>query len=179
MGLRPGQVTESPAGDAVTQAGPLAAGGASRSPRRSRAGARDYVPWASSEATRRVMQGNRSSNTSPEVRLRSALHRSGLRFFKHRRPDPQVSCRVDIVFPRARLAVFLDGCFWHACPDHGTRPAVHAEWWDSKLARNRDRDRRNDAELIGAGWRVLRVWEHEEIDSAVSRIRFALDRPRG
>jgi DNA mismatch endonuclease (patch repair protein) len=132
------------------------------------------VSWASSPAVRRAMQGNRSTDTLPEVRLRSALHRSGLRFFKHQRPQPALSCRADIVFPRRRLAVFVDGCFWHGCPEHGTRPRTNADWWEAKLTRNRLRDDRNGAELALAGWRVLRIWEHEEVDDAVARVREAL-----
>jgi DNA mismatch endonuclease (patch repair protein) len=127
--------------------------------------------WASSPGVRRTMQGNRKFDSKPELRLRSALHHSGLRFFVHRRPHPSVSCKVDIVFPRAKLAVFVDGCFWHGCAEHGTKPRVHSDWWLVKLARNEDRDRRNDAELNAVGWRVLRIWEHEDIQSAVQRIR--------
>jgi len=138
----------------------------------------DYAPspsWASSPAVRRVMQANRSSDTSPEVRLRSALHRAGLRFYKHRRP-PGVSCRVDVVFPKARLAVFVDGCFWHGCPTHGTQPRLNHEWWEAKLARNRRRDERNQSELRAAGWEIIRVWEHEPVERAVTRIMRKLDR---
>jgi DNA mismatch endonuclease (patch repair protein) len=120
------------------------------------------------------MQGNRSRNTVPEVRLRSALHRSGLRFFKHRRPQPGISCRVDILFPAAHLAVFVDGCFWHGCLEHGTRPGAHSEWWTAKLELNRLRDERNDADLARAGWRVLRIWEHESVDEAARRVQVAV-----
>jgi len=123
---------------------------------------------------RRTMQGNRSTNTSPEVRLRSALHRSGLRFFIHQRPCPEVRCRVDVVFPRSRVAVFVDGCFWHSCPTHGNQPRVNSEWWRAKLERNRRRDERNDAELAEAGWRVVRIWEHESVGEAVARVRTAV-----
>ncbi|MGH9076153.1 MAG: very short patch repair endonuclease [Acidimicrobiales bacterium] len=134
--------------------------------------------WASTPAVRKTMQGNRSSDTVPEVRIRSALHRSGLRFFKHRRPTDGVSCRVDILFPSARLAVFVDGCFWHGCPEHGTRPRVHSEWWLAKLERNRVRDERNNSELHLAGWRVVRIWEHEPVAEAVHRVQSGLE-PRG
>jgi DNA mismatch endonuclease, patch repair protein len=130
--------------------------------------------WASSPAVRRTMQGNRSRDTAPEVRLRSALHRAGFRFFKNRRPQQSSSCRVDILFPRPRLAVFVDGCFWHGCPQHGTQPRVNAEWWNAKLERNRARDQRNDIELEQSGWRVLRIWEHETVGEAVRQVQHAL-----
>jgi DNA mismatch endonuclease, patch repair protein len=120
------------------------------------------------------MQGNRSTNTKPEVLLRSALHRSGLRFFKNRRPTPNVSCRVDILFPGSRLAVFVDGCFWHGCTEHGTQPKVNSDWWKQKFVTNRARDERNDRELHAAGWRVLHIWEHEPVDQAVVLIKNAL-----
>lgn len=120
------------------------------------------------------MQGNRSRNTVPEVRLRSALHRSGLRFFKHRRPQPGISCRVDILFPAAHLAVFVDGCFWHCCPEHGTRPAANTWYWEPKLRRNVERDRAADAALQAAGWTVVRFWEHESVDAAVDAVTGAV-----
>jgi DNA mismatch endonuclease (patch repair protein) len=127
--------------------------------------------WASSPAVRRSMQHNRPRNTSTEVALRSALHRAGLRFFKHRRPLPDLRCEPDIVFPRVRLAVFVDGCFWHSCPDHGSLPKLNGEWWRAKLEATRARDRRNDEALQVAGWTVLRVWEHDSLDEVVDRIR--------
>ena len=127
-------------------------------------------PAASSEATRAVMIGNRGTGTAPEVRLRSALHARGLRFRKHARPLPELRCRADIVFPRHRVAVFVDGCFWHACPEHGRLPRTHSSYWAQKLARNLERDRRNDRVLSEAGWLVLRVWEHEEVYSAAESI---------
>ncbi len=76
--------------------------------------------------------------------------------------------------PTQRLAVFVDGCFWHGCPRHGTQPRVNSEWWTTKLERNRHRDERNDSELRDAGWRVMRVWGHEDVDKAVARIQKAL-----
>lgn len=129
--------------------------------------------WASSPAVRRVMLGNRSRDTSPELRLRAALHRAGLRFWKHRRPLPTLRCEADVVFPRIRLAVFVDGCFWHGCPRHGTAPKSNSEWWRVKLERIRTRDRRNLRRLRYRGWVVLRVWEHQvdcDLDSAVARV---------
>lgn len=128
-------------------------------------------PPPSSSAVRSVMQGNRGSDTRPEVALRSALHRRGLRFRKGIRPlGARVRCRADVVFTSARVAVFVDGCFWHRCPDHGTRPRTHADYWQAKLDGNVARDRANDEALAAAGWRVVRVWEHEDPVGAASRI---------
>jgi len=126
--------------------------------------------WASSPGVRRSMQSNRPRNTSIELALRSALHRSGLRFWKHRRPVPGLRCEADILFPRIRLAVFVDGCFWHGCPEHATRPVRNGEWWAAKLDGTISRDRRNDESLAAAGWIVLRVWEHEPITQAADTI---------
>lgn len=117
------------------------------------------------------MQGNRGSETRPETALRSALFRLGLRFRKHYRPASEARCRVDVAFPKARVAVFMDGCFWHGCPDHGNTPATNQHYWSAKLARNRERDRTNDAALAAAGWTVVRVWEHEDPHLAAERIR--------
>lgn len=127
--------------------------------------------WASSSGVRRSMRANRPRDTRPEVAFRSALHRAGLRYFKHRRPIPGVRCEPDVLFPGVRLAVFLDGCFWHQCPIHrAVRPRTNAEWWDAKLRANVQRDQKNDTALESAGWAVLRLWEHEPIDMAVSRV---------
>jgi DNA mismatch endonuclease (patch repair protein) len=82
--------------------------------------------------------------------------------------------RVDIVFPRPRLAVFVDGCFWHCCPEHGGRPKANAEYWTPKLARNVERDRQTDARLRSAGWTVLRIWEHVPPDRAANLVAEAL-----
>jgi DNA mismatch endonuclease (patch repair protein) len=116
------------------------------------------------------MQSNRSVDTRPEKALRSALFRSGLRFRKACRPLAGMSTKVDVVFPRERVAVFLDGCFWHGCPLHGIVPSTHEDYWRSKIRRNQERDRRTDAALMAAGWTVVRVWEHEDPNEAVARI---------
>jgi DNA mismatch endonuclease (patch repair protein) len=109
-------------------------------------------------------------DTGPEVQLRRELHRRGLRFRVERRPLPGLRSTADIVFTRARLAVYVDGCFWHSCPEHGTMPAANREWWAKKLARNRTRDLATDQALTDAGWRVVRVWEHEDARDAADRI---------
>ena len=120
------------------------------------------------------MRANRRRDTAPEMALRRELHQRGLRYRVDYAPLPAVRCRADIVFTRARVAVFVDGCFWHRCPLHQTHPNANGEWWRDKLDRNVERDRRNDRELAAAGWRVERVWEHESPDSAADRIESAL-----
>ena len=127
--------------------------------------------WASSVGVRRSMLANRSTNTKPEVALRRALHARGLRFRKDLRLDlPDCRVRPDIVFTRIKLAVFVDGCFWHRCPQHGTYPKANSDYWRPKLDRNAARDRLVDQALQRAGWSVLRVWEHEPIDAAADKV---------
>jgi DNA mismatch endonuclease, patch repair protein len=131
-------------------------------------------PTASSPHARSVMLGNRSQDTKPELLVRSALHRRGLRFRKHQKPVPGVRCTADIVFPRERCAVFIDGCFWHGCPIHGEQPIANADYWRMKIERNRARDRRNSQALTEAGWLVIRAWEHEDPEAVASRIETEL-----
>ncbi|MFD1812357.1 very short patch repair endonuclease [Rhodococcus gannanensis] len=125
--------------------------------------------------TRRAMQANRRTDTLPEIALRSALHRRGLRFRKDLRLPEIAGCpRPDIAFTRSKVAVFVDGCFWHSCPRHGRRPATNTDYWSPKLAGNVARDRSNDAALRHEGWTVVRVWEHENVGDAVARVVSAL-----
>lgn len=134
-------------------------------------------PGPSSEAASAVGRGNRKVDTSPEVRLRSLLHRRGRRFWKNRRlKPPQVSraIRVDIVFPRKKVAVFVDGCFWHCCPEHGTKPVTNSGYWRAKLSSNVERDRRQTSALREAGWTVVRIWEHESPENAARLVEDAL-----
>lgn len=123
------------------------------------------------------MKGNRKRDTKPEVALRASLHRAGLRFRKDYpiRPDQGPLIRADVAFPRRRVAVFVDGCFWHGCPVHGTTPRSNTGYWRPKLARNVERDRQSDARLRDAGWTVVRVWEHDAIPEAVSAVTAALE----
>lgn len=100
-------------------------------------------------------------DTKPEIELRRALHRRGLRFRVQVKVPGNRRRTIDIAFTRARLAVFVDGCFWHGCPEHGTRPRANSEWWAWKIERNQRRDRDTDAHLRDAGWQVLRFWEHD------------------
>jgi DNA mismatch endonuclease (patch repair protein) len=118
------------------------------------------APPASSPSALRRMQAARQRDTAPELAARSELHRRGLRFYVNRAPLPSLQRRADIVFPRRRLAVYIDGCFWHGCPEHGTWPKANAEWWRTKIEANRARDRDTDRRLKEAGWTVVRGWEH-------------------
>ena len=107
----------------------------------------------------------------PELALRSALHRRGLRFVVDRPvPGGNRRRRVDILLRGARIAVFVDGCFWHVCPEHGRQPTTNEWYWAPKLRRNMERDRRADELLSGAGWTVVRIWEHESLESAVGLV---------
>lgn len=105
-----------------------------------------------------------------ELALRSELHRRGLRFRIHQRIVQGTRRTADVSFPRRRLAIFLDGCFWHGCPEHGTSPKNNGAWWRDKIDANIARDRDTDARLAADGWSVLRVWEHEDVADAADRI---------
>lgn len=115
----------------------------------------------------------RSRDTVAELALRRELHRRGRRFFVQRKllGDRRT---VDVVFPRAKVAVFVDGCFWHSCPRHGTSSHTNSAWWAEKLTRNVERDRRTNTELHSAGWTVVRVWEHESVSAAADAVEAAL-----
>lgn len=126
--------------------------------------------FASSPDVRRRMQRQPRESTGPERALRSALHRAGLRFRLHVPVLEGRNRKADIVLARFRTVVFVDGCFWHACPRHGTRPRANRWYWDAKLDGNRRRDRDTDRRLRSAGWRVVRVWEHEAPTAAAARI---------
>lgn len=115
------------------------------------------------------MQRQRQKDTAAERALRSLLHRRGFRY----RVDyllPGLRRRADIAFPTERVAVMVDGCFWHGCPEHGTWPRENADWWREKIERNRARDRDTDARLADAGWVSVRVWEHEDPAEAAARV---------
>ena len=122
------------------------------------------------------MRANRRTDTKPELALRHALHRLGYRYRKDYRLDLDGGRRVrpDIAFTARKVAVFVDGCFWHACPEHGSKPRANEWYWGPKLVRNVERDRINDAALILAGWTVVRLWEHVRLDEAISTVVAAL-----
>jgi DNA mismatch endonuclease, patch repair protein len=116
------------------------------------------------------MSATQQRDNSYEIQLRSALQKGGLRFRTHRQLIPGLRRTVDVVLAKSRLAIFLDGCFWHGCPEHGTWPKTNSEWWRSKIEANIRRDRDTDARLCALSWRVLRVWEHELPEQAAERI---------
>lgn len=132
--------------------------------------------WATSEGTRKSMLANKRRDTTTELAVRRLLHARGLRYRVDYAPVPGLRRRADIVFTRARLAIFIDGCFWHGCPIHATSPKRNSDYWGPKLAANVARDADTNARLEGAGWRVLRFWEHEAPTAVVDRIATDLER---
>jgi DNA mismatch endonuclease (patch repair protein) len=119
------------------------------------------TPSSASVSRRMALQPTRG--TRIEYALRMELHRRGLRYRVHRRPVATLQRVADIVFVRARVAVFVDGCFWHGCPLHATWPMANAEFWRTKIEGNRERDRDTNERLSEAGWSVVRVWEHDDV----------------
>jgi len=133
--------------------------------------------WASTPGSRASMQSNRGRDTAPELAVRRRLHALGLRYRVSIRPIKNVRRTADIVFPRARVAVFIDGCFWHGCAEHYQAPARNAEFWLAKRIRNQQRDAETDRLLEAHGWRPLRIWEHEvraDPDAVAARIAGAV-----
>jgi DNA mismatch endonuclease (patch repair protein) len=126
--------------------------------------------WASSEAVRAVMRANKGRDTRPERALRSALHARGLRYRVNTRPLSEVRRTVDVVFPGQRVAVFVDGCFWHGCPEHYRPASKNGEFWSSKIEGTKARDADTDRRLTEQGWTVIRVWEHEDPHHAAERV---------
>ncbi|SRR6266704_3875261 len=127
-------------------------------------------PPASSEAVRARMRAQRTRDTAPELALRHRLHAMGLRYRVDEAPLPGLRRRADLVFRRARVAVFVDGCFWHGCPEHRRGARENAGWWARKIARNRDRDADTDRRLALAGWVSARVPEHDDPDEAAAAV---------
>lgn len=130
--------------------------------------------WATTPATRRSMQGNRSRDTKPELELRGLLHGMGLRYRVCARPLPKLRSTSDIVFRPSKVAVEVRGCFWHGCPEHHRLPAANRPYWQAKVARNIARDESKEAELSEAGWLLIAVWEHEDMRQAAVRITKAV-----
>lgn len=116
------------------------------------------------------MERQKTRDTAPERLIRSSLHRLGLRYRLHSRPLQSLRRHADIVFRPARVAVFIDGCFWHGCPDHRPLPRANRDWWLRKLEENKARDADTDAQLRAAGWLPIRIWEHEDPDEAALKI---------
>ncbi|MEV4167472.1 very short patch repair endonuclease [Nonomuraea dietziae] len=126
--------------------------------------------WASNDAVRASMRSNKGRDTKPELALRRAVHALGLRYRVSYRPLKAVRRTADLVFTRAKVAVFMDGCFWHGCPTHHTVATTNAGFWAEKVRRTRERDEETDRLLSGAGWLALRVWEHEDPADAALRV---------
>lgn len=126
--------------------------------------------WASSPEARARMRSNKSRDTKPELALRSAVHALGLRYRVSAKPLADLRRTADLVFTRAKVAVFLDGCFWHGCPQHHTVASANARFWADKVEANRTRDRDTDGRLADAGWVSVRIWEHEDVAVAARRV---------
>ncbi|MFF4306416.1 very short patch repair endonuclease [Streptomyces sp. NPDC001601] len=126
--------------------------------------------WASSAARRRNMQAIRSRDTTPERLVRRLVHAQGLRYRVAARPLPGLRRTADMVFRPAKVAVFIDGCYWHGCPEHYVSPKTNPGYWSDKVARNMTRDRDTDERLRAAGWLVLRFWEHESAEESSAAI---------
>jgi DNA mismatch endonuclease (patch repair protein) len=135
--------------------------------------------WATSPASRAVMRANKGRDTRPEIAVRSAIHGMGLRYRVGVRPLPGLRRTGDVVFPRERVTVFIDGCYWHGCPDH-YRPSTgkNASFWTEKIAHNRTRDDETNDILTNAGWIVVRAWEHENAQDVATRVRDVVLRRR-
>ena len=133
-------------------------------------------PAASSEVVRARFRRQARRDTVPELAVRRRLHARGVRYRVDVRPCRETRARGDLVWKGRRLVVFIDGCFWHACPACGHQPTANSTWWAEKLAANVARDRRTDAVLTGLGWRVLRFWEHVDPEAVADVICGELDR---
>lgn len=133
-------------------------------------------PGASSPSVRSRMRLQRRRDTDAELQVRKRLHAAGVRYRVDVRPEKDLRIRGDIVWRGLRIIVFIDGCYWHGCPDHATRPKANADWWACKLDGNVARDRRADRELTARGWTVLRYWEHEHPAEVAVAIKTIVDR---
>lgn len=142
-----------------------------------RANARIIVPvgesWASDARARKVMQGNRSRDTKPEMAVRRLLHARGLRYRVNFRPLPDLRRTADLVFTKARIAVFIDGCFWHGCSVHHRASKSNIGYWHVKIENNIQRDRETTEVLVAAGWTVMRFWSHDDPSSVATQIQRA------
>jgi len=128
------------------------------------------TPKSRSVAVRNVMRANRGVDTGPEIRLRSLVHKAGLRYAIDVRPEADINRRADLVFRAAKVAVFVNGCFWHGCPKHYSSPKSNKRYWSEKVRRNRARDVETRFLLKRRGWRVLVFWEHQPAQSCSERV---------
>lgn len=134
--------------------------------------------WASSAARRRNMQAIRSRDTKPEQQIRRLVHAEGLRYRVSARPLIGLRRTADMVFRPTKVAVFIDGCYWHGCPEHYVPPKTNSGYWSQKVLLNMERDRDTDKQLSEAGWLVLRFWEHESSDVCANEITAVVRRRR-
>jgi DNA mismatch endonuclease (patch repair protein) len=130
--------------------------------------------WATSATARKVMQGNRGRDTKPELAVRRLVHARGLRYRVNARVEPDLRRTADLLFSRARVAVFIDGCYWHGCPDHFSPPKTNVDYWQAKISRNQERDAETTSLLRGRQWTVLRHWSHEEAAAVADQIEAAV-----
>ncbi len=128
------------------------------------------TPISRSTAVRNVMKANKSSDTGPELALRSFVHKAGLRYAINARPESKINRRADIVFRSAKVAVFVHGCFWHGCPKHYVLPKTNKSFWSEKVKRNRERDDETKRLLCQKGWKVFVLWEHQDFRKPATRI---------
>ncbi|GAA2886461.1 very short patch repair endonuclease [Streptomyces mexicanus] len=124
------------------------------------------------------MSRQASKDTGVELAVRRLLHAAGLRYRVEYPVPGMPRRRIDVAFPRAKVAVLIDGCFWHGCPQHATQPKANAEWWRNKLDRNMARDRETTAHLVAEGWTVLRFWEHEAPEHVAVQVAAAVEQRR-
>ncbi len=128
------------------------------------------TPKSRSTAVRNVMKANKSSDTGPELKLRSLVHKAGLRYAINVRPESRINRRADIVFRSAKVAVFVHGCFWHGCPKHYVLPKTNKSFWSQKVMRNTERDNETKRLLRQRGWKVFVLWEHQDFQEPATRI---------
>ena len=134
------------------------------------------APAASSELIRQRMKTTKRRDTAPELQLRSELDRRGLSYLVDHAVDIGRRRKADVVFLDSRVAVYVNGCYWHSCSDHGTTPKANTSWWSAKFEATRLRDAETDARLTEAGWVVLRFWEHDDLVAAASEVEAAVER---
>jgi DNA mismatch endonuclease Vsr len=134
------------------------------------------TPQASSSAAKKRMQATRQRDTTAELSIRRSIHGRGLRYSTHAKPITVSNRRADIVFRRAKVVVFVDGCFWHGCPIHATWPKANADFWREKIDANRKRDSDTNVQLTAAGWLVIRAWEHEVPETVAKQVANAVRR---
>ncbi|MFI9104856.1 very short patch repair endonuclease [Streptomyces fildesensis] len=125
------------------------------------------------------MSRQASKDTAAELLVRRLLHAAGLRCRVEHPVPGMARRRIDVAFTSVEVAVLIDGCFWHGCPDHAKQPKSNAEWWRQKLARNMARDAETTEHLAATGWKVLRFWEHEAPDDVALRIAATVERRKG